>query len=243
MSNTPTKLYCALDTTDIDHAAAIAAAMQQAGAGIKLGLEFFNAHGINGVKQIRDNYPDLSLFLDLKFHDIPNTVAGAIKAVSSVEADYVNLHASGGLDMMRAAKDSLNEHAADPSKTKILAVTILTSLSDEALTEIGYAGNAEQSVKRLAALTAQAGLAGVVCSAKEIKMLRAEQGADFVLMVPGIRPAGASHGDQKRVVTPAQAIADGATHLVVGRPITQADNPYDAAREILASIAQASEAA
>lgn len=243
MPSSSTQLYCALDTTDMNHAKTLADAMQRANTGIKLGLEFFNAHGLSGVKEIKDAHPDLSLFLDLKFHDIPNTVAGAVKAVSALAPDYINLHASGGLEMMKAAKESLHEHAADPSKTQILAVTILTSLSDEALSQIGYKGDAEQSVKTLAALTAEAGLAGVVCSAREIKMLREQQGNNFVLMVPGIRPEGADHGDQKRVVTPAQAIRDGATHLVIGRPITQADSPYDAAVDILASIEAAQQAA
>jgi orotidine-5'-phosphate decarboxylase len=234
MSDLP-KIYCAVDTADLDRALALAAALQRAGCGIKLGLEFFNANGPQGIKEIRDAYPDLSLFLDLKFHDIPNTVAGAVRSVADLEPDYLNVHASGGVDMMQAAYAALHQEI-EHKAVRLLAVTILTSLTDEMLTDIGYAQKADKAVLQLAALTAKAGLDGVVCSAKEIEALRKQHDPDFTLMVPGIRPAGSDAGDQRRVMTPQDALAAGATHLVIGRPITKADDPYRAAMDIMAEI-------
>lgn len=231
-------VYCAVDTTDMDRALALAAAMQRAEAGIKLGLEFYNEHGPQGVARIKDAYDDLSIFLDLKFHDIPNTVAGALRAIASLEPDFVNVHASGGLTMMKQAKEALKEAAEREGRNcpSLLAVTILTSLDDADLKEIGYNGNAEKMVLSLAALTQKAGLDGIVCSPKEITKLRAQCGDDFALMVPGIRPKGAATGDQKRVMTPQDAVSAGASHLVIGRPITQADDPVQAAIKIIQDI-------
>lgn len=220
-------IYCAIDTTDLDHAKALAAAMERAGCGIKLGMEFFNAQGPQGIKEIRNAYPELSLFIDLKYHDIPNTVAGAIRAITPIGADFVNVHASGGLEMMKYARNAMDEEAdkVGVKPAKVLGVTMLTSLDDAAVTEVGFNGNSADNVRRLAKLTQKAGLDGVVCSAKEIEIVRQECGPDFDLMVPGIRPAGADIGDQKRVMTPEEALHIGATHLVIGRPITQADDP------------------
>ncbi len=233
-------VFCAVDTTDMDHAMGLAASMQKAGCGIKFGLEFFNAHGPRGVREIKDFYEELPVFLDLKYHDIPNTVAGAMRAIAPLGVDYVNLHASGGLTMMQTAREALAEEAdkIGVKAPKILGVTILTSLDDNALGEIGYAGNAQERVAGLAALTKKAGLEGVVCSAKEIELVRDQCGADFVLMVPGIRPEGSDVADQKRVMTPEMALQKGATHLVIGRPITQADDPEQAASNILASLSK-----
>ncbi len=228
-------VFCAIDTPDLDRAKALAAAMERAGCGLKLGLEFFNAQGPQGTKEITDAYPDVPLFLDLKFHDIPNTVAGAVRAVTALAPAYINVHASGGLEMMIAAQNAAAEQADKIGVTapKVLAVTLLTSLDESALCKIGYKEGVEERVVQMARLVQEAGLAGIVCSAKEIEPVRATCGNDFALMVPGIRPAGAAVGDQKRVMTPESAMQAGATHLVIGRPITGADNPEDAARTIL----------
>jgi orotidine-5'-phosphate decarboxylase len=225
-------IYCAIDTPDLARARDLACAVSEAGCGVKLGLEFFNALGPDGVQSILEERVKPSVFLDLKYHDIPNTVAGAVRAAASLDVAYLNVHASGGLEMMRAAK------AASNTRTKILSVTVLTSLDDIMLSEVGQLGSAEQ-VMRLARLTQDAGLDGVVCSAHEIKSLRYSLDRNFVLMVPGIRPAGSEAEDQKRIMTPDEAIRAGATHLVIGRPITQAKNPKQAAEQILKSIADA----
>ncbi len=226
-----TPIFCAIDTTDIDKAVAICQQISTSGIGIKLGLEFFNNFGVDGVAHIQNKFPDTPVFLDLKYHDIPNTVAGAIRAVTSkVTPTYLNIHAAGGYDMMRAAKD------ACPNNVKLLAVTILTSLDEQAITQVGYKEGIKDRVVQMAALTQKAGLDGVVCSSHEITTIREACGEDFALMVPGIRPAGSAIGDQKRIMTPADAMEKGATHLVIGRPITQADNPTQAAQDIIASL-------
>lgn len=232
------KIYCALDTSDLDRAVALARAMGQAGASIKLGLEFFNAHGPGGVEAITDAASNLPFFLDLKYHDIPNTVAGAVRSVMRVKPHYLNLHASGGMDMMRAAREAAIEESAKLGfpKPKILGVTVLTSLDNEDLESIGQRAPAEDQVKRLAELSQLAGMDGVVCSPQEISIVRQTCGQDFVLMVPGIRPADSACGDQKRTMTPREAMKKGATHLVIGRPITSAPDPGAAAKAILDSL-------
>lgn len=227
------KIFCAIDTPDMKQAAALAEAMRHAGCGIKLGLEFFNYNGPQGISAIRDAFNDLPIFLDLKIHDIPNTVAGAVRSVAHLNVTYLTLHASGGQEMMEAAR-----HAAG-DKLKLLGVTILTSLDNEALENIGYALPTHGSVMKLTALVREAELAGIVCSPKEIGAVRESYGQDFVLMVPGIRPAGADTQDQKRVMTPEEAISLGATHLVIGRPITGAKDPAAAAAEILSGLQKA----
>lgn len=228
-------VFCAIDTPDLDRARALAAAMERAGCGLKLGLEFFNAQGPQGVAEIRRAYEDLPLFLDLKFHDIPNTVAGAVRAVTRLGPAYMNVHASGGTAMMIAAHNAAAEEADKIGlpTPKILGVTLLTSLDEDTLTQVGYRDGLEERVVQLARLTRESGLAGVVCSAREIAAVRGACGPDFVLMVPGIRPVGAAHGDQKRVMTPSEALHAGATHLVIGRPITAAPDPENAARRIM----------
>lgn len=234
-----TIIYCAIDTPIIEDATTIAKTVSAAGCGIKLGLEFFVSHGPEGIKKIRELCPDSPIFLDLKFHDIPNTVSGALKAAVRMGVTYTNVHAMGGRDMMLMAQQTLVEEAQRLGivPPKLLAVTVLTSMDNRGLAEVGIADDAEREVLRLAALTKECGLAGVVCSAHEIKALRAALRQDFALMVPGIRPAGSNHGDQKRVMTPREAIQAGATHLVIGRPITAADNPQQAVQDILQSIA------
>ena len=224
-------IYCAIDTADLNHARTLARAIGPVTGGLKLGLEFFNSFGPAGVEAVREACPEASLFLDLKFHDIPNTVAGAVRTISqNLAPAYLNIHAAGGRVMMEAAKE------ACAGNTKLLAVTILTSLDDTALEEIGYAHPAAAQVEKLARLTDTAGLDGVVCSSHEIEALRTAIGDDFILMVPGIRPAGTDKGDQKRVMTPAEALGKGATHLVIGRPITGADDPAQAAQNILDTL-------
>ncbi len=177
----------------------------------------------------------IPIFLDLKFHDIPNTVAGAIRAVVPLAPAVVNVHASGGPTMMRAAAAAATEAAAKAgvARPAVLAVTVLTSMDESDLSAVGQTGAPEEQVVRLAKLAQECGMDGVVCSAREIAPIRAACGADFLLVVPGIRPAGSQQGDQKRVLTPAEAVKAGASSLVVGRPITQAAEPRQAAAAIL----------
>ena len=231
MPNNNTPIFCAIDKADLQAALKLCESIAPLGIGIKLGLEFFNALGAQAVKEIQDKFPEVPVFLDLKYHDIPNTVAGAVRAVTQqVKPAYLNLHAAGGRDMMIAAK------AACPDETKLLAVTILTSLDEKSITEVGYKDNLPDRVLQMAQLTQECGLDGVVCSSHEIDSIRTACGNDFALMVPGIRPAGSDVGDQKRIMTPQDAMNKGATHLVIGRPITQSEHPHNAAEEILNSL-------
>ena len=226
-----TKIFCAIDTSDLTLACELSKQIAPVTGGIKLGLEFFNAFGLSGVERVMESAPDARLFLDLKFHDIPNTVAGAVRSCCENFAPaYLNVHAAGGLVMMESAK------AVCGKDTKLLSVTLLTSLDEQAIEEVGYCAGLGERVEQLASLTKSAGLDGVVCSAHEIKRLRECCGDEFVLMVPGIRPASAAKGDQKRVMTPEEALGVGATHLVIGRPITGASDPAQAAADILAGL-------
>ncbi len=227
MTDTPV-IFCAIDTHDLDRACELSAQIAPVTGGIKLGLEFFNHFGPQGIEKVLRAAPDASLFIDLKFHDIPNTVAGAVRGICANFAPaYLNVHAAGGKDMMVAAKEACHKG------TKLLSVTILTSLDEQAITEVGYEGGISGRVEQMARLTQDAGLDGVVCSAHEIEKLRKACGNDFALMVPGIRPAGSAQGDQKRVMIPSDALGVGATHLVIGRPITGADDPAMAAQNII----------
>lgn len=229
-------IYTAIDTGDLNHACALTAALAPY-TGIKLGLEFFNAFGPQGIEKILKSAPDIKLFIDLKYHDIPNTVAGAVRSMCrNFAPDYLNVHACGGRAMMEAAIESCRA-STSAGKTKLLAVTILTALSDHDLAEIGYKEDGTAArVRTLARLTKDSGLDGVVCSSHEIADLREICGDDFALMVPGIRPEGSRNADQKRVMTPQEAVHLGATHLVIGRPITQSPDPAKAAQDILRSI-------
>ena len=225
------KMFCAIDTNNLDKACELSAVIAPITGGIKLGLEFFNNFGLQGIERVVETCPTAQLFIDLKFHDIPNTVAGAVRGIcSNFDPTYLNVHASGGREMMIAAKEACGKD------TKLLAVTLLTSLDEAAIQEVGYQDNVSAQVEKLALLAKQAGLDGVVCSAHEIESLRKACGDDFALMVPGIRPAGAAQGDQKRVMTPKSALDKGATHLVIGRPITNAQDPAIAARDILEGL-------
>ena len=224
-------VYVALDTTDLDYALQLAQRVRPHVGGLKLGLEFFTAHGAEGVRAFTGM--GLPVFLDLKFHDIPNTVAGACRAAAGLGVSITNVHAQGGVAMMRAALDAVK--TVNPA-TRLIAVTMLTSLSDEDLPGLGLAPPAGDQVLRLAGLARQCGLDGVVCSAHEIERLRRELGPDFLLVVPGIRPAGAALGDQRRVMGPKEALDAGADVLVIGRPVTAARDPALAARDIAESL-------
>lgn len=224
-------VFVALDTTDPDYARQLAERVRGSVGGLKLGLEFFNAHGPDGIRPFTEM--GLPVFLDLKYHDIPNTVAGACRAAASLGVSILNVHAQGGAAMMRAAVEAVK--SVSPS-TRLIAVTMLTSLSDEDLPSVGLTPPVGDQVLRLASLTQQCGLDGVVCSAHEIAVLRKELGPDFMLVVPGIRPEGAAAGDQRRVMDPAQARDAGASILVIGRPITGAADPAQAAQDIAQSL-------
>ena len=227
-------IICAIDTPDISKAEELALALKNHVAAVKLGLEFFVANGAAGVKRIAEI--GIPIFLDLKFHDIPNTVAKACSAAAELGVWMVNVHASGGNKMMEAAKDALDKCSHRP---KLIAVTVLTSMDQQDLQEIGIDLTPAQQVKRLAALAQVSGMDGVVCSAQESSMLSADLGADFVLVTPGIRPAGADQGDQKRIMTPIQAMQAGSHYLVMGRPITQAADPIALLRQINQELLQA----
>lgn len=231
-------IFCAIDTADLDAAKTLAKAMQAAGCGVKLGLEFFCAHGPQGVAQIREACPDLALFLDLKFHDIPNTVAKAVDSACALAPAFMTIHAGGGIDMMRAAQDAAEYGATRTgvSVPKILAVTVLTSLDDDSLKAVGQKTPAASQVLNLAERTLESGLPGIVCAGPDIGAIRKKLGPDLILMVPGIRPAGAESQDQKRIMTPRDALDQGATHLVIGRPITKSPDPVAAAQEILQDL-------
>jgi len=219
-------VYLALDLPTLDGARALAEKVKAHVGGLKLGLEFFCAHGHHGVHEIA--HVGLPIFLDLKFHDIPNTVAGAMQAIHVLEPAIVTIHASGGRSMMEDAK------AAAAAGTKVVAVTMLTSLDERDLTRTGVSGSAHDQVMRLAELAQIAGLDGIVCSGHEVGAVR-KQWTDGFFVVPGLRLNGPS-GDQKRVVTPRQARDDGASVLVVGRPISRAEDPVAAARAIEATL-------
>jgi orotidine-5'-phosphate decarboxylase len=230
MSNNPL-IYCAIDKPDLDGALKLCEQIASEGLGIKIGLEFFNALGTAGVQEIQKHYPDILIFMDMKYYDIPNTVAGAIRANTNlIKPAYINVHASGGRKMMQAAKEVCHQN------TKLLAVTILTSFSEEDIIESGYQGPLRQRVVDMAKLAQDSGMDGVVCSSHEIEDIRKTCGDDFILVVPGIRPAGSDKGDQSRIMTPKEAMDKGATHLVIGRPISQAYNPAEAAQEIMKSL-------
>lgn len=220
-------IYIALDTPDLERAKTIATRVANHVGGIKLGLEFFSANGRAGVREMATL--GLPIFLDLKFHDIPNTVAKAIQALRPLEPAILTIHAAGGRAMMEDAK------AAAPTGTKVVAVTMLTSLDGPDLASIGLQSDPAAQVIRLTELARDAGIDGVVCSGAEVAAARAVWPGGF-FVVPGVRPADGAAGDQKRVVTPRRALDDGASILVIGRPITLADDPDHAARAIAATL-------
>lgn len=231
-------IFCAIDTACPDRAMELANIASRAGCGIKLGLEFFNSNGPQGIAKITGKNPDTALFLDLKFHDIPNTVAGAVRAVTKLQPAYINIHISGCMDMMKAAREAALEEAdrINIAPPKILGVTILTSLDDADLANMGYKSDVISQVPIMAKLAKSAAMDGVVCSAQEIRTVRETCGEDFVLMVPGIRLQDGAAQDQKRTMTPVKAIKEGATHLVIGRAITEANNPLAVVNSIMTDI-------
>lgn len=220
-------IFVALDTPDVHHAAALARDIRGLAGGVKLGLEFFCANGHEGVLRIAEG--ELPVFLDLKLHDIPNTVGKAVEALAPLDPAILTVHAAGGKAMMAAAK------AAAPPQTKVVAVTVLTSLDQSDLAETGVGGSPDEQVRRLATLAREAGVDGIVCSGAEVKAARESWPSGF-FVVPGVRPEGADVADQKRVVTPQQALDDGASILVIGRPITAAPDPERAIRDIAAGL-------
>lgn len=221
-------IYVALDTPELAQATALAKSLAPHVGGFKLGLEFFMAQGPAGVRAM--GALGRPIFLDVKLHDIPNTVAGAIRALAGLEMAIVNVHAAGGRAMMEAAR------AAAPASCKVIAVTVLTSLEAADLADCGVDDGPAAQVARLAALTRAAGLDGIVCSAHEVAARRAAW-PEGLFVVPGIRPAGSDVGDQKRVMTPKEALQAGAGILVIGRPITAAPDPAQAAADIVAALA------
>ncbi len=217
---TPSRVIVALDCPVADAALAFARSVSPADCRLKIGKELFTAAGPALVETLVKQGFDI--FLDLKFHDIPNTVAGACKAAARLGVWMLNVHASGGRAMMEAARAAVGDGSDRP---KLIAVTLLTSMGPREIEEVGLTGEAPYAVRRLAKLAQASGLDGVVCSAQEAAMLRAECGPHFCLVTPGIRPATASKDDQQRVMTPAAAVAAGADYLVIGRPVTQAKDP------------------
>lgn len=220
-------IYLALDVPRLDAAEALARKVKGHVGGLKLGLEFFCAHGNHGVHEIAKI--GLPIFLDLKLHDIPNTVAAAMQAIHVLEPAIVTIHASGGRAMMEDAK------AAAGERTKVVAVTLLTSLDEDDMAATGIGGSAHDQVMRLADLAHAAGLDGIVCSGQEVGAVH-RQWKDGFFVVPGLRPAGGAMGDQKRAVTPREARDAGASVLVIGRPISRAEDPVAAARAIEATL-------
>lgn len=226
------KIIVALDYEKESDALALVDQIDPSLCRLKVGKEMFTTLGINFVKQLHQR--NFDVFLDLKYHDIPNTVARAVRSAADLGVWMVDLHASGGLRMMEEAKRILEPYGKDAPL--LIAVTVLTSMEDLDLLQIGINASTMEQVLRLAHLTQRAGLDGVVCSPQEVEILRNACGAEFKLVTPGIRPIGADFGDQRRVMTPTAAVRAGSDYLVIGRPITKADNPVEVLRSINASI-------
>ena len=228
----PNPIMLALDTSSLDEAKSTALKLKDHIGGIKLGMEVFNSFGPSGIKAIKEfNIP---IFLDLKLHDIPITVYKTITTLLALEPAIINVHASGGKEMMLAASKALKD--SGNKNTKIIAVTILTSLDDNDLHEIGFSETSNELVLKQAILAKESGLDGIVCSAKEISTIRENIGTNFMLVVPGIRPEKDNANDQKRIMTPKEAILLGADLLVIGRPITEARDQILASKEILEQL-------
>ncbi len=225
------RLIVALDVPSAGQARQLVQSIGESASTYKIGKQLFTAEGPQLVRELVAS--GRKVFLDLKFHDIPNTVAAAVRSAAELKVTMLTVHASGGSKMLKAAAEAAAQSTAKPM---ILAVTVLTSMADADLEEVGIAGTALTQVLRLGALARQAGCGGLVASAKEAGELRRELGEGFAIVTPGVRPAGSPVGDQARVVTPRDAIAAGATHLVVGRPIIEAPDPARAAAEIVAEI-------
>lgn len=235
MATDSKQVLVALDYPDQAQAIAMAQRLDPARCRLKVGKELFTRSGPAIVETLQNRGFDV--FLDLKFHDIPNTTAKAVRAAAELGVWMVNVHASGGRRMMEAARNEIDSVAG--SNTLLIAVTVLTSMERQDLSEIGIDIEPLEHVKRLALLTERSGLDGVVCSAQEVKPLRALIGADFKLVTPGIRPADSDAGDQRRIMTPAEAVRAGSDYLVIGRPITQAADPLAVLERIQRELDQA----
>lgn len=232
MERAGSPIFCAIDTPDPARAQELANAVRGV-VNIKLGLEFFVANGPGAVRRVASGAP---LFLDLKLHDIPNTVAGAVRAAASLKPMLLTIHCGGGAAMMRAAAEAAQQGAAGGKRMQLLGVTVLTSLDNTDLEAVGQRGPTTEQAVRLAKLAQASGLDGVVCSPHEITALREACGKAFLLVVPGIRPTGIAAGDQKRVLNPRAALDAGADYLVIGRPITGAPDPRAVARAMRAAL-------
>ncbi|MBY4676021.1 orotidine-5'-phosphate decarboxylase [Marinobacterium arenosum] len=226
------RVLVALDYADSEAALAMAERLDPTRCRVKVGKELFTRSGPAIVEALQGK--GFELFLDLKFHDIPNTTAKAVRAAAELGVWMVNVHACGGRRMMEAARDELEK--VNGANTLLIAVTVLTSMERSDLADIGLDIDPLEQVKRLAQLTERSGLDGVVCSAQEVQPLREIIGRDFKLVTPGIRPADAEQGDQRRIMTPAEALRAGSDYLVIGRPITRADNPDEALKRIEAEV-------
>lgn len=224
-------VFCAIDRPDLDGAMALGRSLVGAVGGLKVGLEFITANGPQGVRQIVDLA--LPVFLDVKFHDIPNTVAGAVRQAAKLGVAMLTIHVSGGPAMLRAAVDSARDTEPCP---KLLGVTVLTSIDNADLAALGSVDKVGDQVMRLGEMAWNAGLDGLICAPQEITMLRDRFEGELKLVVPGIRPAGSRQDDQKRTLSPAEAVARGADILVIGRPITRAEDPRATALSITAEI-------
>jgi orotidine-5'-phosphate decarboxylase len=244
MSRPADRILVALDVSDFETAFRLFASLTDHVGGFKVGKELFVAAGFHtDGRDFIDRLveQECNVFLDMKFHDIPNTVAGAVRAATRAGVWMLNVHASGGREMMRAAVQAAHETSTRLGKKPplVVAVTVLTSLNTQDLHEIGLVGTPEESVLRLSVLAKDCGVDGVVASAQEAAAIKRECGADFLVVSPGIRPAGGDPGDQKRLSTPGNAVRCGCDYLVIGRPITQAKDPVQAAVDIAAEIAAA----
>lgn len=227
---TTTPVIVALDYSDEKQALSFVDRIDPTSCQLKVGKEMFTLFGPQFVKELHKR--GFKVFLDLKFHDIPNTTAKAVAAAAELGVWMVNVHASGGMRMMQAAREALQPYGKE--RPMLIGVTVLTSMEQSDLTGIGLDIAPQEQVMRLASLTKDAGLDGVVCSAQEANLLKTQLGSEFQLVTPGIRPTGSAQGDQRRIMTPSQALQAGSDFLVIGRPITQADDPA----QVLAKINQ-----
>ncbi len=235
MSNYKKQIIVAIDTINLKQALHISESVRGVGA-VKLGLEFFCANGPQGISAI--SATGAKIFLDLKFHDIPNTVIGAIRAILKLKPYMITVHLSGGFNMLSESIKTVEKLCSEAkiSKPMILGVSVLTSIDEDDFSSLGISGTVEEQVKRLADLAIRSRLDGLVCSAKELKMIKEYVKDDLLLVTPGIRPSGGNVNDQKRIVTPSTAIKDGADFLVIGRPITDEENPKVALDKICSEI-------
>jgi orotidine-5'-phosphate decarboxylase len=230
IAKTAERLIVALDYSEPDQAREMIEQLSPLGIGFKIGLELYMAAGTGLVKELASSH---RLFLDLKFHDIPNTVAAAVRAAAVCGVWMLNVHAAGGIQMMKAAREALEGFKKRPI---LLAVTVLTSMSDRDLTDTGISGSVSERVVLLSKLAAECGFDGVICSPLEITAVKEANSASFITVTPGVRPAGEAKGDQARVATPAEVMRAGGDYLVVGRPVTKAADPIQAARMIISEM-------